>query len=281
MDDLILSAKKIAAPAVTDSKIEAKLGLHDSLSLLDTLASIASGQSPIRGGDNNNNNNNNGNAEMYFAPTERRSRAMSEPWTARDRNWSESQSATTESAQDDMATNSASIPQMLDKYSYVYNKNGRIGIYSREERNAIIARFRDKRRRRVWKKKIRYHCRKNLADRRIRVKGRFVKAAESEAIEEMIEREVTVASENLNNLFATDITTLSPVGGKPPLSPAPQTKTIFPSFEAFANAAAGMETEGQNGDRKLIATSSVENKDEENNNDREVGKRMRRHSVAY
>jgi hypothetical protein len=57
----------------------------------------------------------------------------------------------------------------------VYNKNGRIGIYTPCERAAIIARFQGKRSRRVWNKKIRYNCRKNLADRRLRVKGRFVK----------------------------------------------------------------------------------------------------------
>jgi hypothetical protein len=47
---------------------------------------------------------------------------------------------------------------------------------SQQERSAIIHRFREKRKRRVWKKKIRYFCRKNLADRRVRVKGRFVKS---------------------------------------------------------------------------------------------------------
>lgn len=65
------------------------------------------------------------------------------------------------------------LPQILDgDYSTVYNKNGRIGIYTKEERQSIISRFQDKRRTRVWKKKIRYHCRKDLADRRIRIKVR-------------------------------------------------------------------------------------------------------------
>ena len=72
------------------------------------------------------------------------------------------------------------LPQILEEgvdYSAIYNKNGRIGIYTREERRCIIARYHEKKRRRVWKKKIRYHCRKNLADRRVRVKGRFVRAS--------------------------------------------------------------------------------------------------------
>lgn len=60
----------------------------------------------------------------------------------------------------------------------MYNKNGRIGIYTPEERAAILAKFHRKRSRRIWNKKIRYNCRKNLADQRLRVKGRFVKRTE-------------------------------------------------------------------------------------------------------
>jgi len=70
------------------------------------------------------------------------------------------------------------LPHSLSKYKEVYNKNGRIGIYTPTERSAIIARFNRKRARRVWKKKIRYNCRKSLADRRLRIKGRFVKRSE-------------------------------------------------------------------------------------------------------
>jgi len=73
---------------------------------------------------------------------------------------------------------STNIPDVLEQYKDIYNKDGRIGIYTRKERDAIIKRFQDKRTRRVWKKKIRYGCRKNLADRRIRVKGRFVRSCD-------------------------------------------------------------------------------------------------------
>ena len=47
----------------------------------------------------------------------------------------------------------------------------------------IIKRYQEKRRRRIWTKKIRYSCRKNLADRRTRVKGRFVKGVVPISIE--------------------------------------------------------------------------------------------------
>jgi CCT motif len=73
------------------------------------------------------------------------------------------------------------LPPSADFPLKVYNKNGRIGIYTPAERAAIIARFQSKRSRRVWNKKIRYNCRKNLADRRLRVKGRFVKRSTLEA----------------------------------------------------------------------------------------------------
>ena len=69
----------------------------------------------------------------------------------------------------------------------MYNQNGRIGIYTPAERVAIIARFNAKRQRRVWNKKIRYNCRKSLADRRLRVKGRFVKRSEQELLAKEIQ----------------------------------------------------------------------------------------------
>lgn len=77
-------------------------------------------------------------------------------------------------------SNILTLPQMLERYSSIYNTNGRIGIYTREERDAIISRFHEKRKKRVWIKKIRYHCRKNLADNRIRIKGRFVRHIETD-----------------------------------------------------------------------------------------------------
>lgn len=57
----------------------------------------------------------------------------------------------------------------------------RVGAYTKEERQVIIAKFRAKKMRRVWRKQIKYDCRKRLADTRPRVKGRFVSRKEREA----------------------------------------------------------------------------------------------------
>mmetsp|Transcript_27318 Transcript_27318/g.36576 ORF Transcript_27318/g.36576 Transcript_27318/m.36576 type:complete len:108 (-) Transcript_27318:846-1169(-) len=60
------------------------------------------------------------------------------------------------------------------------NKDGRIGIYRPEARKARIAKFHSKRKMRIWRKRIKYDCRKKLADSRPRIKGRFVKRSDED-----------------------------------------------------------------------------------------------------
>ena len=55
-----------------------------------------------------------------------------------------------------------------------------IGIYTRAERQAKIARYREKRANRQWQKKILYGCRKSFADNRPRIGGRFIKMKTAE-----------------------------------------------------------------------------------------------------
>ncbi len=67
---------------------------------------------------------------------------------------------------------------LLVKLDNHENNDGFIGAYSPESRKLRIQRFLEKRSKRVWTKKVKYDVRKNFADSRVRVKGRFVKKEE-------------------------------------------------------------------------------------------------------
>ena len=86
-----------------------------------------------------------------------------------------SESEDNESGEESEASSSSDYSKLLENMQMQSNTAGRIGIYNPAQRRALLARFAEKRRRRVWRKKVRYTCRKHLADNRIRVKGRFVK----------------------------------------------------------------------------------------------------------
>lgn len=50
----------------------------------------------------------------------------------------------------------------------------KIGYYTKEERQLMITKFREKKSKRCWNKQVKNYCRKRLADMRPRVKGRFI-----------------------------------------------------------------------------------------------------------
>ena len=71
---------------------------------------------------------------------------------------------------------------------------GQLGIYPPAIRRMKIERYVEKRKRRVWGKKIKYDVRKNFADSRVRIKGRFVRK----------EEELDIRSERSNSI-TTDV----------------------------------------------------------------------------
>ena len=63
---------------------------------------------------------------------------------------------------------------------------GHVGTYSPTARRARIANYMEKRKRRVWTKKVKYDGRKSFADSRMRVKGRFVKKDDEDYLKELV-----------------------------------------------------------------------------------------------
>jgi hypothetical protein len=66
------------------------------------------------------------------------------------------------------------------------SRNGKVGAYSPESRKARIERFLEKRKQRVWKQPVKYNVRKDFANSRLRVKGRFVKKEEETLLRELL-----------------------------------------------------------------------------------------------
>jgi len=67
------------------------------------------------------------------------------------------------------------LTSMLRLSSLDNSSHDMIGAYTREARLERLERFREKRKQRVWEKRVKYDCRKTLAVARPRYKGRFVK----------------------------------------------------------------------------------------------------------
>lgn len=79
------------------------------------------------------------------------------------------------------------------KIKIAYNCPRKIGRILPEERKKKIEKYKQKREKRVWKKRISYTCRKKVADKRLRIKGRFISKAEAlnlkEKTQEIIKEE--------------------------------------------------------------------------------------------
>ena len=69
---------------------------------------------------------------------------------------------------------------------HVEGPKGWVGAYSPDSREIRIKKFLEKRNHRVWVKKVKYDVRKNFADSRLRVKGRFVKKEDEMLMRELM-----------------------------------------------------------------------------------------------
>jgi CCT motif len=73
-----------------------------------------------------------------------------------------------------------------DGFRHVERPDGWVGAYSPDSRKVRISRFMEKRNHRTWTKSVKYDVRKNFADSRLRVKGRFVKKEDEVLMRELM-----------------------------------------------------------------------------------------------
>ena len=139
--------------------------------------------------NNNNNNNNNSNDPIIHVPLGNTNFSMSgsrmyhhgreqilSSQSHADSNYINSNRDIDRSSSSSQSTTTTTTTCPME----LINKGGRVGIYLPDERRARIAKFHTKRKVRIWRKRIKYDCRKKLADSRPRIKGRFVKRSDVE-----------------------------------------------------------------------------------------------------
>lgn len=76
----------------------------------------------------------------------------------------------------------------------------KIGKITLRERQKKIQRYTAKRDRRQWEKKISYDCRKVVADKRLRIKGRFIRKEEQMELLKMTTGNDDLDQANVNHL---------------------------------------------------------------------------------
>lgn len=74
-----------------------------------------------------------------------------------------------------LSGNSTEIVKNIIK-GVINNFKKNIGGLPFEKRRVKLFKYMEKKRRRVWKKKVNYDCRKKVADKRLRNKGKFIKS---------------------------------------------------------------------------------------------------------